>query len=609
LSDAVAPYNFVPLTETTSESARPDDLDRSRFVKGLKSGWIDITVTTETPLYIRAAVPRKLLPDRSEKASSVNELSWKHYKGKIRGYQEFFHHGNPDRPVIPGSELRGVIRNLLTIMSGSALRRGVNDERTSFPLYRDVAGPTRRARDYRARAAEEHVHGGFLYEKDGDWYIRPAKMVNGMDFVTVAADRVSLKPPSRTKVWVRPPTQIGREVGGARRAAEFSPEEPEDGEGWEPAWLIVTAAVGRPKRWHCAVLEPPEGGTRIPVPPEVRRRFESDQQIKRSQRGLDLKPERQACFYTAAEGKVTAFGPTRNFRIPTRYTPVDLQPMTPADDFVTGMFGRLDGHVGRVAFEDLTMTCAGEGFPGIRKFKNALFYCTTSHPLLAPKPQAPQMYLTRLKGQGLATYDDDPKQTRIRGHKLYWHSDAAASNLEAIPDNPDDDTKKLFSVIRPVRERVEFAGRIHFDQLYGAELGGLLAALLLPRSKRHKIGLGRPLGLGSARIEVEGVHLIDTGARYSKFFNEEVLTTGASVPVRTDLYPTMFYRDVCGVAGKGEFWSQRRMIDLAALLEWKHQPKSDSVRYVEKGGQQWQQRWLLPGPTQVLQGPAGPGHG
>jgi hypothetical protein len=79
-SFATAPYNFIPLPEKIV-TAPEVDLDFSSFQDGLLSGYIDLSIEAKTDLFIRGEM---------EKFFSIK-----------------------DRPTIPGSSMRGLIRSLV----------------------------------------------------------------------------------------------------------------------------------------------------------------------------------------------------------------------------------------------------------------------------------------------------------------------------------------------------------------------------------------------------------------------------------------------------------------------------------------------------------------
>jgi hypothetical protein len=86
--------------------------------------------------------------------------------------------------------------------------------------------------------------------------------------------------------------------------------------------------------------------------------------------------------------------------------------------------------------------------------------------------------------------------------------DALLRDLQSEKPNDSQHTR-----IRPVRAGRTFTGRVRFENLTGIELGALLSAFKLPEDCAHKLGMGKPIGLGSVRIE-PALHLIDRAKRY-----------------------------------------------------------------------------------------------
>ena len=107
-----APYNFVPLPEKVKTVAPHDLPKHDRYEEGRYTGWIDLTITTETPLYVRCGPSVNDIRQHENSKADHAELTRKHTHR-----QDFFHHGNPDHPVIPGSSIRGMVRSLVEILS------------------------------------------------------------------------------------------------------------------------------------------------------------------------------------------------------------------------------------------------------------------------------------------------------------------------------------------------------------------------------------------------------------------------------------------------------------------------------------------------------------
>lgn len=101
------PYNFVSLPEQVipAEFFEPDsgkdmkDLYKQHVLtNGKNSGYIDIDILTQTPLFIGGNVVTK----------------------NGEEYQEFF--GGNDNPIIPGSSLKSMIKQILKIVTASGFK-------------------------------------------------------------------------------------------------------------------------------------------------------------------------------------------------------------------------------------------------------------------------------------------------------------------------------------------------------------------------------------------------------------------------------------------------------------------------------------------------------
>ena len=178
---ATAPYNFVPLPEAVLPAEEPpvqDRYDESRF-----TGFLDLTIQAETPMYVRCGPPANRADPQDPSENPAR--------------QDFFHHGDPNRPVVPGSSLRGMTRTLVEIL-GSGKMQWFNSERL---VYRAVADSSSLGNGYRKRMLGDPVNtrnarlqfeypsyglrAGFLRRQREGWGIQPAPAPNGDTFVHV----------------------------------------------------------------------------------------------------------------------------------------------------------------------------------------------------------------------------------------------------------------------------------------------------------------------------------------------------------------------------------------------------------------------------------------
>ncbi|AEF18805.1 MULTISPECIES: TIGR03986 family CRISPR-associated RAMP protein [unclassified Hydrogenobaculum] len=291
-------------------------------------------------------------------------------------------------------------------------------------------------------------------------------------------------------------------------------------------YIIVSGLFGNKKHMHWVINEE-DTNKEIKIPENVIEEYKSD--VNREEKFDLLKiadsGKSVPCFYitdnqnTDNQNNVLAFGHTGFFRLPYELTIGDHIPeelrSEDKTDFAEAIFGKESKWASRVFFEDAFL---GEE-------QNDVFMNETSPKILAsPKPTAFQLYLEQPYEENtylrnLKHWDD--KDALIRGHKLYWHRDT--------PDNPKDkyswnegevkdDTQH--TVIKPIKRNIKFKSRIRFENLTKEELGALLFVLDLPQNHYHKIGMGKPLGLGSIEIKPK-VFIVDREKRYKSLFKDD----------------------------------------------------------------------------------------
>jgi hypothetical protein len=138
--------------------------------------------------------------------------------------------------------------------------------------------------------------------------------------------------------------------------------------------------------------------------------------------------------------------------------------------------------------------------------------------LAAPKPPSPAFYFGQRRY--IAKRDLDLKGHAPQGRKVYLHhreQDVEACRYESREDEASPEARrkaKLKMSVTPLRRGVAFYFHVDFQNLSGEELGHLLYALRPTAEFRHKLGLGKPLGLGRVRIDPVALCFIDRDACY-----------------------------------------------------------------------------------------------
>jgi CRISPR-associated protein (TIGR03986 family) len=205
---AKAPYNFVPLPEKVllaEEFAAHDKYDSERH-----TGYIELDIKTETPLYTRCAFPISVY----QNPNNFDD------KGKLKvttdlNCQQFFHRGDAQIPVIPGSTVRGMTRSLVEILAYGKMNFVTNKQL----VYRSVAQTFYRENFSKMNSSGldypvSSLKAGYLEVINDEYYIRPALQdSDGNSFVRVEYDKFELLEPNWEEhrvyddFFVQPPTR------------------------------------------------------------------------------------------------------------------------------------------------------------------------------------------------------------------------------------------------------------------------------------------------------------------------------------------------------------------------------------------------------------------
>ena len=265
------------------------------------------------------------------------------------------------------------------------------------------------------------------------------------------------------------------------------------------------------------------------------------------------------CGYLVEKNEITAFGHGLSFRIPYKNgimdaVPADLQQDT--IDFATAIFGNKERWASRVFFED------AEPNGTIDKLDTQI-----AHPLLQPNPTSYQLYLQQDAKKPLQHWDS--KGAKIRGYKMYWHN--KMSDWKATPEEITN--QNVVRKITPVKRNSKFQAKIRFQNLSALELGALLMVFDLAGANQraaYKIGQGKPFGLGS--VEMKSKLYLDTNDTYTTLFRDGEFSENA-LPDDGKAYLECFEKYV-SAEGLERCW-QQTMKELNEMLDWTHADKTN----------------------------------
>ena len=517
MPDTHAPYNFVPFshkillpapdTETLLEEAGHDKIRPDRL-----TGEIRVTLEAETPVFVSSGTPEA---DKTLR---------------------FFRNAQ-GRFCIPGSTVRGLLRQNMKILSYGVIRPGedVEDQRLYF---REMAssGHSVRAelKEYykntldiqpapgsgKAYSIPEKVECGYLENRGGKFRIAPA---------VTKAYRVSRKHEGVRRFGERfaQTLPVAYRALDGERVAEILPLA-EKRPGMREGDLLYTGHwVGKePNHLYLFPRETREEDAFSVEDEDILAYREDFENRKNSLKGntwripydvdfwnLPKDGERKPVFYIRHEGHLF-FGMSLFLRIGFRWSVaagLSRKQREAADspaldyaDVLLGFARKENAYASRVSVGD---------FHALGK---PVECAKVSMTLGGPKPS---YYPGYLKDGGNYNDRKDSRQGKewepgfqLRGHKQYW--------LKPVETAAPVKNQNMNNPFRPLAAGTRFQGLIRYENLTREELGLLIWSLRLkrdsadPHEYRQSVGMGKPYGYGRVKVTLESVLAFDLEAMY-----------------------------------------------------------------------------------------------
>jgi len=464
-----------------------------------------------------------------------------------------------------------MIRNIVEIVSYSKFKYSNKDRRL---YYRALADKSNLRKEYsdrmssydrRQRRATYNVSAGVIQKRK-------------FDYVIIPSDRYWQIKKKDARIEV---DRIGENY------QDFRYYKLQEG------YLVVSGSMmNKKKDWMIAY---PDKTNAISIPEEDVENYNDD--ITRGDKVPNLiklsAKEDVPCFYVLWEDKHgkqrVAFGHTAMFRLAYPKTIGEHVIQKPdnedIEDFAEAIFGKEEKFAGRVFFEDAFLE---EGQ------NNVTMGIKTPKILSSPKPTTFQHYLVQ-SADDIRSLNSYNSNALIRGYKLYWHKSGnnwEQKNLEEIKKH-----KTQYTEINPVKPQTKFKGKIRFENLSSEELGALLFSIDLPGNCCHKIGMGKPLGLGSVKIRPV-LYLSNREKRYRSFFAEWEIQTSSDFSE----FKKSFEEYICSSLGenKNSLWDIDRLKELRIILDFNIGSKLEQHKkseYMELGS--FKHRNILPKPSKI----------
>jgi CRISPR-associated protein (TIGR03986 family) len=595
------PYNFVSLNDGLVVDA--EELPNRRYFNTDRhTGMIKCKLTTLSPLYIAGE------------------------KG------EFFHHEDPNIPVIPGSSLRGMIRSIVQVITWSKLQPVTDKE-----MYlRDIDNQE----DY-MNFMRDQVLTAFIKQDTGGLYLETCDYYKVRHFQMLAHDpdllRTDSLPQEQSQIiqnwqngvealpetlpasleswlnsrfkekfftknsypnWLYQNKSVWIKLSDKGHVIDFQIAKPSDLSEWKEGTLVLTGWLDTKKHEYVFV---PQQNPIILHEAEITNKIqqlEDDDQISDWQKGAFPNDEPQPdarrkpgavrndepVFYIKDGEQVKFLGRACLFRLPYGKSPHDLLPgihrSSTQIDMTEAIFGFVEKDIegkpaksyaykGRVSFTDGCYQNDGSS-PWLKK------EAFSPRILASPKPASYTTYLEQpaVRAGAEAQHETvrrlikySTQGAKLRGHKFYWHQakqvEEGVKPLEYEDLRLPESNRNFEQSVKPVKKGVKFDFTVRFEDLTDVELGALLWALTLPGTEHlecaHKLGMGKSIGMGSAKIEAKELQMLHLEDRYGELDGKGLTSE------KTDIYLEGFTAYMKGMIGQ-EFDIHPRIRQLRLLL-------------------------------------------
>lgn len=491
-----APYNFIPLSDKillpydSVESLPAHD----RIDPSLKTGEICVTMVADTPVFVSDG-------DKND---------------------PHFFRGSNGKYMIPGSTIRGMVRENMQILGFGLMRPGEDLEDIQI-YFRDFASASGSRDDPlkkyycaalgikqmpmpsgRPKAIPQLVKSGYLKKEKGKYKIYPSKgsyMLVRRDYPGVRCfgtedartENVYYRAEGDRVKEIRP--AVG-EKNGLRRGTLLYTGKP------VRSWNRQTGRLEDHPNHLYLIPEADWSAQPLTLDEDDVLSYMEDFEKRRNVLGrnrnfwnLPLEGREKPVFYVQYEGHVY-FGMSRFLRIGYRYPlscglPESHKAGMDKLDFPRAILGYVSKNSGsyrsRVSFGDFAADGEAYEMPPISMI------------LGEPKPSYYPGYVV-----GGKHYNHE--DFRLRGYKQYW--------LKEVEATDDNGKPRAATTIRPLPRGTKFSGTIRYKNLTEAELGLLLWCLRLEKGCYQSVGMAKPYGYGRMRLTIDAIKEFEAPALY-----------------------------------------------------------------------------------------------
>ncbi len=488
-------YNFVP-APIEDDVFKPDWAEQVShdipFSDG-ESGEIELTITAKTPIFIRNGHTKRdkelfekqrdnklLNPTQEEKEAIERYLSFSHVVKN--GQKQFF---------IPATSIKGMVRNVLEIMSLSRMTQ-VADDIFGFRNLNHKRFKTEVAQN-------SELKTGWLEKINGNWIIKECEFgrvkMHNFRGKTIQ-EKYSLKNAAQKTSFIK---EIDLEHN---RGILYK----ENSSGIFKGYYVFYGDIQN-KKYEYIFTEPNSNSYNVDF--DLIERFKKiDDKLDETQwqyLNSNKNPypnNRIPVFFALDENEnIKHFGFSRLYKMTNTNYLNELEPLNsyynrnnPYEfDLAETIFGTVEDTDKNHGDNRNKTTLKGRVFFS-HAFVNGDFEEMEEIPIILASPKASYFpfYLKDKK-----TYLDNDAE--LKGFKKYLvHETLKDSDFNA-------ENEKIKTTIKPLNQGVKFKGKIRYHNLRKAELGALLSAITFHLQNDildHNIGSAKPLGYGRLNIQI-----------------------------------------------------------------------------------------------------------
>lgn len=540
-----APFNFVPVSDKVFFPDWADQISHDiPFSDGL-SGTIELEITAESPIFVRNG--------HTEKEREENSDAYKSFSNVDGNY------------FIPGTSLKGAIRNVMEIMSFGKMKL---DERAKF-AQREWDNPDL----YPMKKEQGKLFCGW-FKREGENYKiidcgKPYRIGHSRIDEWAGKDILRDNFSKDSKLNINKEEKINGKIYDPKTAAykyellkdvelnnlnfsidnEFSHQYNDKRVLVNPHGTISGKIVltGQPDKWMWPRPKTLTKGAgkfyEFVFPKEERKThklskdnydhfkfiYSDSTEWERINREIESE-QGTPIFFRIENNKIKDFGIAYLYKLPYEKSPFDTLSTAHKDknelDLAECIFGTENKDQtlkGRVQF--------GNALCIKGKEEDDMIFTMGS-----PKASYYPIYIMQQNGsRGYVSEYNTYNDSKISGWKRYPIRDAIHGHKAT-----DDFNEKLDTWMIPLREGAVFKSKVRFHNLKPTELAALYSALTFHKTEGacHQIGQGKPYGLG--RVSIKATHNLDVDmdlllAEYEEAVEQSLNLTWHTTPQITEL--------------------------------------------------------------------------